>query len=77
MRGALYSVVMLMLVTGEAAAHGGSRTPHEGPWWTAWDWAQPLVVPNLTILTLLYSVGLFRLWRRVGFGRTISRRQAL
>jgi putative membrane protein len=62
--------------TVTAAAHGAPRPPYEGDWWAAWNWNQPLVVTNLSVLTGIYGFGLFRLWRRSGVGKTISVRQA-
>ncbi|MEX1049245.1 MAG: cytochrome c oxidase assembly protein [Akkermansiaceae bacterium] len=62
--------------TATASAHGAPRPVHDGPWWTAWNLAQPLVVTNLSILTAIYGIGLLRLWKRGGVGKTISVRQA-
>jgi putative membrane protein len=72
--------VLIMLLPSAPVtvlAHGAPRPPHEGPWWTAWNWEQPLVVTNLSILTLLYAAGLVRLWSRGGRGKTISVRTAV
>lgn len=72
-----FIVLLLLSLPASVLAHGAPRPPHEGPWWTAWNWEQPLVVTNLSILTLLYLVGLARLWRRAGIGKTVSRRVAV
>lgn len=76
MKRLLWILALLFGSVPAASAHGPPGPPHEGPWWTAWDFAQPVVVPNLTILTALYGIGLWRLWKRVGVGRTIAVRQA-
>lgn len=72
----LLIVVALAATTATAAAHGPPRPPYDGEWWAAWNWKQPLVVTNLSIVTAVYCLGLFRLWRRAGMGKTISIRQA-
>lgn len=79
MKRGLLSLLVFWLLSEPTAllAHGPPRPPHDGPWWSAWNWEQPLVVTNLTILTLLYFTGLGRLWSRVGAGKTISCRQAI
>jgi putative membrane protein len=59
-----------------ADAHGAPRQPYEGAWWSAWNFHQPVVLVNLGIVSLVYAVGVFRLWRRVGWGKPISFRQA-
>ena len=69
-------IFMLICSTLPAMAHGAPRPPHDGPWWTAWNFAQPLVTFNLSIISLLYGIGLLRLWSRAGTGKTITRRQA-
>jgi putative membrane protein len=76
MKCACLIVIFSMASIPQALAHGAPRPVHDGPWWTAWNWAQPVVVTNLTILTLIYGFGLFRLWRRGGFGKSVSVRQA-
>jgi putative membrane protein len=76
MKSALTILAASVCMIAEASAHGAPRPPHEGPWWTAWNPAQPLVMTNLTILTLLYVTGLWRLWARAGIGKSISIRQA-
>ncbi len=62
--------------TGTAAAHGAPRPPHDGPWWTAWNFEQPVVVVNLSLLGVVYLAGLIRVWRRAGLGKSVAARQA-
>jgi len=69
-------VAALLLPMESAYAHGPPRPPHEGPWWTAWNLAQPLVMTNLSLVAVLYAFGLFRLWSRAGVGKSISKRRA-
>lgn len=57
-------------------AHGAPRPVHEGPWWTAWNPDQPLVVVNLSLLLAIYLAGYTRLWKRGGFGSAIPRGRA-
>ncbi len=77
MRGLVLTLFIWAAAISTGYAHGAPRPPHEGPWWTAWNWSQPLVITNLSIITLLYCAGLLRLWKRVGIGKTIPVPQAM
>lgn len=70
------ALAVLATTTTPAAAHGAPRPPHEGPWWTAWNFDQPLVVTNLSVLGAIYLFGLVRVWKRAGFGKSIAVRRA-
>ncbi len=71
-------LAVLAVATVAASAHGAEIHPgHQGRWWAAWNWAQPVVVTNLSILTAVYAFGLSRLWKRGGFGKTVPVRQAV
>jgi putative membrane protein len=76
MKRALVTMAVLAAATGHSAAHAAPRPPHDGPWWTAWNPGQPLVLTNLGILSAIYAFGLFRVWRRAGIGKSIPKRQA-
>lgn len=60
---------------GAAAAHGDALGPAGFHFWSAWSWTPGEVVPFLISIAVYYT-GLYRLWRRAGTGRGISRRQA-
>jgi len=76
MRGIGWFLIVTFAAVMPAFAHGAPRPPYEGPWWSAWNFNQPLVVTNLGLLSLFYALGIFRLWRRAGVGKTIPLRQA-
>jgi putative membrane protein len=76
MRRSLVTLGILLAATIPAAAHGPPRPLHEGPWWTAWNLDQPLVVSNLGILSAIYAIGLIRIWRKAGLGKSIPTRNA-
>ncbi|TLD71367.1 cytochrome c oxidase assembly protein [Phragmitibacter flavus] len=77
-RGAGWMIIVVLWFAGVdvAWAHGAPRAPYEGPWWLAWNWSQPVVVVNLSVLCMLYAAGLCRLWQRSGVGRSVSKKQA-
>jgi putative membrane protein len=56
-------------------AHAGEVHPPSGIW-RQWDF-DPIITFPLLLVTFWYALGLSRLWRRAGVGRSISVRQAL
>lgn len=61
-------------------AHGGGHgevtaAPAVRSWWD-WSW-EPLALVNLSLLSLLYSFGLWRLWAKAGVGRGVSIERAV
>jgi putative membrane protein len=58
-----------------ALAHGGSADPASLDWLHGWS-APPGVVAPLALAAALYAGGAWRLWRRAGVGRGLSRAQA-
>jgi putative membrane protein len=70
------SLIVGHICAPPAFAHGGTAHVHpDAPWWTVWNW-DPVILPNLILLTWLYGHGLVRMWRRSGVGHTVSRGQA-
>lgn len=68
-------VIASLAAMPQARAHGAPRPVHGGPWWSAWNFEQPVVVVNLSMLLLVYLAGLGRLWRRGGLGGAIPRKR--
>jgi len=77
-RASVAVLAVLALATMPAFAHGAEALPDDDrAWWTAWNWAQPVVVTNLSVLSAAYLFGLARLWKRCGWGKAVPGRQAL
>jgi putative membrane protein len=76
MKRPLVTLGLVFAATATAAAHGPPRPPHGGPWWTAWNFEQPLVLSNLGLFGTMYAVGLLRVWRKAGVGKPIPVRNA-
>jgi putative membrane protein len=56
-----------------AWGHAGEARAGEAHWWTLWSW-DPLILFNLVALTVLYFLGVRKLWGQAGVGRGVSRR---
>jgi putative membrane protein len=54
-------------------AHSGEF--HREEWWKSWSW-EPLILLNLGLAGWLYGAGVYKLWKKAGVGRGISRKQA-
>jgi putative membrane protein len=67
-------LLAVLCCASEAYAHGGAAD-EGGPWWTRWNF-DPLILFNITALSVLYVAGLRRIWGRAGRGRGASRLQA-
>jgi putative membrane protein len=62
-----------LLIAGTALAHVVEREAHQR-WWELWN-LRPVVVLALAGVTLLYLLGVRRLWTRAGYNRGITTRQ--
>jgi putative membrane protein len=73
-RGAAYVTrglaAMALLLPRPIEAHGGAHGVLEAGAWQ-WTW-EPLVLVPLVISTVLYVIGVARLWRRAGRGRGVT-----
>lgn len=76
MKRFFWVIAVLLALVVPVHAHGVPREPYEGPWWAAWNFGQPLVMTNLSVLAFLYGFGLARVWSKAGIGKTIRTRQA-
>ncbi|MEX2672944.1 MAG: cytochrome c oxidase assembly protein [Phycisphaeraceae bacterium] len=57
-------------------AHAVDASSHaHGSWLTQWNW-DPLILPSLTLMSVLYATGLRVMWRRAGAGHGVTRGQA-